>query len=281
MQLRSWKIFVVLITVLLMGALVGTNGYGMEIPKADWKVIYVSSEEKVAEDGRGVLAIDGKPETFWHSQWKDSVPKHPHEIHIDMGKSYELVGFKYLPRQGSTHGRIKKYEFYISNSSTAWGTAIKIGEFDSTDIEKVVAFPAVAGRYIRMVALSEINAQAYASLAELSVLVADDFVFPQGALKVTFTPSTDTRATGHNLYVKNLVTSTEVKIDVQKATEKLFASGYFLPDTRYEITATAYGKVDNKNAESIRSNALRVKVTASEIPIELKAPVLSNIEKVE
>lgn len=272
---------ILIVLLLLIFGMGAAKSYGADIPKGAWKVIFVSSEETVAEDGRGILAIDGKPETFWHSKWKDATPKHPHEIQIDMGQSYELEGFKYLPRQASTHGRIKKYEFYISNSPTTWGTPIKIGEFDSTDTEKVVAFPKYTGRYIRMVALSEVNAQAYATIAELSVIGSDILEFEQGKLKVTFTPSADTRTTGHNLYVKNLQTSTEVKINLLKATEKTFDSGYFLVGIPYEITTTAYGKVDGKDAESVRSNSLRLRIKESVVIIPLSAPESINIIKLD
>ena len=44
------------------------------------KVVKVDSEETAGEDGKGANAVDGDPETIWHTQWQDDSPACPHEI---------------------------------------------------------------------------------------------------------------------------------------------------------------------------------------------------------
>jgi len=39
------------------------------IPQNEMSIIYVDSEETIKEDGRGVNAIDGNPNTYWHTEW--------------------------------------------------------------------------------------------------------------------------------------------------------------------------------------------------------------------
>jgi hypothetical protein len=51
-----------------------------------------------------------------------------------------------------------------------WGSAVATGTFNSDRTEKRIAFPAKAARYIRFVALSEINGQPWASVAELDAI---------------------------------------------------------------------------------------------------------------
>jgi len=42
------------------------------------------------------------------------------------------------------------YEFYVSQSTSSWGTAVATGTFGTDRSGKRVSFPAKAGRYIRL-----------------------------------------------------------------------------------------------------------------------------------
>lgn len=143
----------------------------MEIPKADWIVVFVDSEETAGEDGRAVNAIDGNTNTIWHTEWKERKPKHPHEIQIDLGSWYVINAFSYLPRQdGSENGTIAGYQFFVSGSKVNFGLPVAIGEFAAnTDLKVVTLNTPVVGRYIRLVATSEINGRDYTSAAEIGV----------------------------------------------------------------------------------------------------------------
>src|SRR4051794_16336076 len=53
-------------------------------------VIKVDSEETAGENGSGTNAVDGNPETFWHTEWQDANPEPPHEIIIKLSEPTAL-----------------------------------------------------------------------------------------------------------------------------------------------------------------------------------------------
>ncbi len=147
---------------------VGANSSA--IPKTGWKVAYVDSEERVAGDFSATYAIDGKTNTFWHTQWGTSA-RYPHEVQIDLGKTYQINGFRYLPRQdGGMNGTIKQYEFYVSEDGVSWGAAVVADAFGSGTSVKEALFALKAGRFVRLRALSEVNGNPWTSVGELDVL---------------------------------------------------------------------------------------------------------------
>src|SRR5438093_80215 len=90
--------------------------------KVTLKVIKVDSEETSGEDGKGANAVDGDPNTFWHTQWQDANPECPHEIILALEPPAAIGGFTYLPRQDDNdHGNVKNYEFYVSQDGKEFG----------------------------------------------------------------------------------------------------------------------------------------------------------------
>ncbi len=139
------------------------------LAKANWKVVFVDS----FEPGEGEMshAIDGNPDTFWHTRWSGGAPRPPHEIQIDLGRSQKLAGFSYLPRQNQDNGRIGKYEFFVSADGKDWGKAVAAGEFRNLPRLQTVKFSAPAeGRFIRLVALTEVRDREWTTVAELDIL---------------------------------------------------------------------------------------------------------------
>jgi len=113
-------------------------------------------------------AMDGNPQTMWHTQFGDFEPKHPHELIVDLGATYEISGFGYLPRPGASNGTIKDYEFHVSGSNKAFGKPVAKGTFAGGAGEKVVTFAAkVKGRYLKLRALSEQGGKPWASCSGL------------------------------------------------------------------------------------------------------------------
>ncbi len=137
-----------------------------EVPKDIWELVYVDSEE-VNYPGTAVMAFDGDPETIWHTRWSTGDDPYPHEIQIDMGQPYKIFDFTYLTRQDGENGRIKEYELYISENTEVWGDAVATGQFVNTSAPQTITFDVpVIGRYFRLVALSEVNGNPWASAAE-------------------------------------------------------------------------------------------------------------------
>jgi hypothetical protein len=144
------------------------DGY---IAQTNWKLLKVDSQETSGEDGKGTNAFDDSASTLWHTQYTGSTPKHPHEIQIDLGAVYDLTTLRYLPRQDKDeNGMVADYEFYVSLDSTQWGTAVASGTFNADRSAKLVNFAKKAGRYVRFVALSEINGGSWTSVAELDLV---------------------------------------------------------------------------------------------------------------
>jgi hypothetical protein len=138
------------------------------------KVVKVDSEETVGEDGKGANAVDGNPDTIWHTQWQDANPECPHEIIIELTPPSNIKGFTYLPRQDDIeNGTIKDYEFYVSDDGNNFGQPVSKGTFESGKEKKTVAFQAKTCRFIKLKALSEINGGAWTSAAEIGVVPND------------------------------------------------------------------------------------------------------------
>ncbi len=119
----------------------------------------------------GFRAMDGNPESMWHTDFDFQQTPPPHEIVVDLGAPYELSGFAYLPRRGGGNGTIGRYECCVSNSAKDFGKPVVAGTFAKPRAEQVVPFPAKQkGRYVRLRALSEVNGGPWTSIAELRLL---------------------------------------------------------------------------------------------------------------
>ncbi|MEW6745392.1 MAG: glycoside hydrolase family 2 TIM barrel-domain containing protein [Planctomycetota bacterium] len=141
------------------------------LSKAGWKVLHADSVHP--GEGWAEHAIDEDPNTFWHTNWGAERTSHPHELQVDLGKSMRLAGFTYLPRQDMLNGRIRDYAFFVSAGPEDWGSPVKTGQFRNSGAEETVLFDSpVTGRYLRIVATSEVQGQHYTTIAELGVVLA-------------------------------------------------------------------------------------------------------------
>lgn len=140
-----------------------------ELPKDKWSLLYVDSEE-TWDKGLATMAFDDDPATIWHTSWSSGSPVCPHEIQIDLGDTYEVHSFTYLPRNNSSNGRIKDYELYLSQDNTNWGEPVKTGAFENSAAPQIISFSTTkTAHYLRLKALSEVNGNAWSSAAELTL----------------------------------------------------------------------------------------------------------------
>ena len=144
------------------------------VDKSDWKVISFSSQARGEE---ATNAIDGKPNTIWHTQWGENEPKHPHEIVVDMGKTYKVNAFIYQGRPDGDNGRIRGYEVYFSNDPSQWGEPAISGRFENTPSPQSVPLVTTEARYFKFVAKSSMYNRSWASAAELGI---EAIAFPRG-----------------------------------------------------------------------------------------------------
>lgn len=94
-------------------ALLGPDGKTIE--QSGWTIAYVSSEEANKEDGGALNAINGQNSDYWHTAYSTGSAAHPHHLVIDLGKTVEVAGLRYTPRQGKdgVTGRIRHYRAYV------------------------------------------------------------------------------------------------------------------------------------------------------------------------
>lgn len=136
-------------------------------------VISVDSEETNGEDGRSANAVDGNPATFWHTQWQDASPGCPHEIILKLDPPARLQGLTCLPRQDDQqNGMIKDFEVYVSDDGKAFGEPVAKGTWAADAERKTATFEARNCGYIKLRALSEVNGEAWTSIAEIGLLPA-------------------------------------------------------------------------------------------------------------
>ena len=190
MLIKCFRLILLLVFLILAGE---SSSVAAGIPQSLWTLHYTDSEELVGEDGAATNSFDGDAATFWHTQWVGSPdPEPPHEIQINLGATYQISSFRYLPRQdGYINGTIKQYAFYVSSDGSNWGSAVATGFFATDTIEKeVVLAEEVIGNFIRLVALSEAENNAWTCVAEINVIgtSAAQNEAPDG---VIVTPATD------------------------------------------------------------------------------------------
>lgn len=135
-----------------------------KLPKIKMRLISADSYQPGNEPTK---AFDGNPNTIWHTPWGAGETKYPHHIAIDLGETYNISQMEYAARLGGNNGNINDYELYISNDKENWGTPVAKGKFGKGGLFRV-NINKVEGRYVKLVALSEIENRNFASIGELS-----------------------------------------------------------------------------------------------------------------
>jgi len=86
---------------------------GKAISSINWKVVFVDSEETDKAANGADKLFDIQESIIWQTKIGDKA-NHPHQVVIDMGKEFNVKGFRILPRSDkSTKGMVKDYRFFI------------------------------------------------------------------------------------------------------------------------------------------------------------------------
>ena len=133
-----------------------------DISKKGWKIADIVDEN-------ASFILDGKTSTVWHQRNK----KLPIDLVIDLGKIYNVCGFKYLPDQNRwSSGIITNYEFYVSENNKDW-KLVDQGEFSNiknNPFLQVKNFSSTVTRYIKLRALKNTWDDDVAGYAEVDVI---------------------------------------------------------------------------------------------------------------
>lgn len=145
-----------------------TASFDMLVDKTVWKVVSFDSEQGGSE--LATHAIDNDENTIWHTAYNPSTPSCPHEIVVDMAKTYRVSSFSYTARSDGSNGRVVAYELYFSNDLHKWGAPAAKGTFENASGVQTVAVPGKPeARYFRFVVRSVVDNRDYASAAELGI----------------------------------------------------------------------------------------------------------------
>ncbi len=142
-----------------------------KIDRSKWKIVSVDSFQP--GEGLPVHAIDNDPKTFWHTRYSPDTPPLPHEMVIDFGEELNVAAVVYKARQDHENGRINDYEIYLSNDASKWGKPVLQGQFLNEVDRQLVKLPSlITARYLKIVALSEVNGYNWTSIADLTIIPA-------------------------------------------------------------------------------------------------------------
>jgi beta-galactosidase len=152
------------------------------------KIVGASSYEP--GEGNPEHAVDGDPETFWHTRWSSDEAQPPHFLVVDYGHELNMAGVVYTARVDGDNGHVRDYEIYLGNDGKVWSSPTARGSFRRDADAETVHFPnPVKARYLKFVALSEQRGRPFASVAELEVIEADrDSHKVQNAVSTASTP---------------------------------------------------------------------------------------------
>ncbi len=134
-----------------------------DIARKSWKLVGVN-------DDKSNEILDGNPDTQWYQDGKNKMPV---DLVIDMGKTENVSGFKYLPDQhwwGS--GIITNYVLFISEDGSEW-KQVDAGEFSNiknNPVWQTKTFTPVKARYIKLQALHNTQDNDAVGYAEFDVI---------------------------------------------------------------------------------------------------------------
>lgn len=113
---------------------------GQPLPRQGWRASADSSELGDPPS----RAIDGRPETFWHTEWQARAPGPPHRLVIELPQPARVSGFRLLPRQdGLRNGTVARFRFHASADGADWGESLAEGDLRDLgppQAEKTVRF---------------------------------------------------------------------------------------------------------------------------------------------
>ncbi|HVU55226.1 MAG TPA: DUF1735 domain-containing protein [Puia sp.] len=138
--------------------------------RTSWTVIDFSSQEANGEgpdNGRAIFALDGDPNTYWHSQWQNGQPGPPHYLVIDMGETKTIHGLAFLDRQSDNAGKPNSVTIETSMDNVIWEAAGAFNLQNTKDLQQQFLSGFKEARYFKVNILSSYNAT-YTHLAELN-----------------------------------------------------------------------------------------------------------------
>lgn len=184
------KITFMLSLLMSMGAMTTS---AQVLSRTGWTVT-TSGECDDSNTGHAAAIIDGKNDTYWHSNWGnangsgDTSKKLPQFFQLDLGSAQEFQTIGYMPRKNvKDNGVVKGYKLYVSDSPfetvgngktaaqivSALGDPAMAGTFsyegeNTASLKTATATSVLKGRYVLFVVTDAVatTSDHYASCAE-------------------------------------------------------------------------------------------------------------------
>lgn len=133
------------------------------LPKNTMKVS--ASSEEVSHDP-STNAIDGNPNTIWHTNWL-SPNQMPYNLRLELDKNKTITQVDYLPRQdGSENGNILNYNIYTSLDGYNY-VKVSSGTWENNSNKKTAKFDPTFAKFVKLEVTDGKNG--YASAAEVDI----------------------------------------------------------------------------------------------------------------
>ncbi len=140
------------------------------VPQTNWSLVSISSAESTQP---GTYAFDNNINTFWHTKWSGGVAPMPHEIIINLGSTYNVAGFVYVPRQdNAVNGIVREFQLFLSDDGANWKNVA--GGWISYWSE--IYFASTSARYMKFVSKTEIQDSQYGSASELKLITNNKYI---------------------------------------------------------------------------------------------------------
>ncbi|RYY31409.1 MAG: alpha-L-fucosidase [Chitinophagaceae bacterium] len=134
-----------------------------DIPRKNWKIESIT-------DNKAYAIFDGDPNTQWYQANRQKMPV---DLVIDLGKTENVSGFKYLPDQNPwAKGIISNYVFSISDDGNRWVT-VDTGEFSNiknNPVWQIKTFTPIKARYVKLQAKKNTQDNDFVGYAEIDII---------------------------------------------------------------------------------------------------------------
>ncbi len=131
-----------------------------------------TSQETSGGNNAASMAIDGNPQTIWHTKW-DKSDVLPQSITLNLGGTFNINTIAYLPRQSGSNGNITGYNVYVSKDGVDFAK-VASGTWANNSAEKFATFTPTNASYIKLEATAGVNG--WASAAEFNVFEVEEEV---------------------------------------------------------------------------------------------------------
>lgn len=133
-----------------------------------------SAKSTQGDDFNPMYALDGDPETYWHSQYSPKTAAPPHEFTVNLGRERKIKGCIITSRKNTKNGRAKTYTIHISPDGKQWGNAIAQGTLAENPDSQIITLPsAVSTKFVKFSIITDYSGKNFANIAEFDIVPAD------------------------------------------------------------------------------------------------------------